>query len=196
MTNAVSVLVLVKGLGLGGAERLIVEQVLAGDPERIRYSVAYVRTDKNHFVPTLEEAGIEVICLGGGLDWPLRLARSIRRNRPDVVHAHSPLPASVSRVLVRSGMAGRGVRMLYTEHNRWDAYRLPTRAANALTMWLDHRTWAVSAEAASSVKPARLRRRVEPVRHGIDLEEIRRRAARPLETDEMVEMSEGESTLR
>lgn len=174
----VHVLLLVKGLGLGGAEKLIVEQVVkgAGDP-RVRYSVAYVRPDKDHFVADLRAAGVETVCLGGSRSpWPLRLAKELRRLRPDVVHSHSPLPAAAARLLVRGRLVPVRAHV-YTEHNRWQAYNPATRALNAATMALDHHGWAVSAEARGSVRPGFLRDRVEVLHHGIDVEGTRRRAA-------------------
>lgn len=167
---AIRVLLLVKGLGLGGAERLLVDQALAADPAEFAYTVAYVRPDKVHFVAALEAAGIPVVALRPGRSraWPLHLARALRQGRPDVVHSHSPLPAAVARILVALGV--RRARHAYTEHNRWAAYRVPTRAVNAATMVLDAQVWAVSSEARDSIRPARLRRRAVPLHHGIDLE--------------------------
>ncbi|CAN5884008.1 glycosyltransferase [soil metagenome] len=173
------VLVVVKGLGLGGAERLLVDQVLAGHGGAVAYTVAHVRSDKTHFTETLERAGVEVVTLGGSAPWPVALARVMRRTRPDVVHSHSPLPAAVARVLVRAGAPGRRRAHVYTEHNRWSAYRRPTRAVNAATMVLDRVVWSVSEEARSSIRPAWLRRRGSALHHGIDLQSVRAAATTP-----------------
>ncbi|CAN5651695.1 glycosyltransferase [soil metagenome] len=160
---------MVKGLGLGGAERLLVDQACAAGPG-MTYSVAYVRPDKTHFVDQLRQAGVQVIALSGtGRPWPIALARLLRSARPDVVHAHSPLVAAVSRLLVRAGLAGRGAVAAYTEHNQWLAYRGPTRLVNAATMPLDAIGWAVSEEARGSIRPAWLRKRQATLHHGIDL---------------------------
>lgn len=171
-----AVLVVIKGLGLGGAERLVVDQVTAPGG-RCRYEVAYLRPDKNHFVPQLRAAGVAVhdVSAESG-PWPLTLLRLLRRRRPAIVHVHSPLPAAFVRILVRLGLTGRRTRIVYTEHNRWSAYRLPTRLVNAVTMLLDHTGFAVSEEARSSIRPARLRRRVETLHHGIDLDALREQA--------------------
>ena len=135
-----------------------------------------VRPDKTHFVGELEAARIDVVALGGGrLPWPGELARLLRRARPDLVHSHSPLPAAVARCLLGAGVGGRRPHV-YTEHNRWQSYRLPTRAVNALTMPIDRRVWAVSEEARRSVRPPRLRDRVVVLHHGIDVAATRRRA--------------------
>lgn len=165
-----SVLVVVKGLGRGGAERLVVEQVRRAGPDGPRYTVAYVRADKDHFVPALRAAGAEVVRIGAGrAPWPVDLVRLVRSRRPDVVHSHSPLPAVVAR------LAGRP--HVYTEHNRWGAYRPPVRVLNGTTMALDRRVWAVSDEARRSVRPARLRARVATLHHGIDVAGVAAAAA-------------------
>ncbi len=57
-TGAVRVLVLVKGLGRGGAERLVVDQVTRRDPsppaERpIEYEVGFIRRDKDQLAGEL-----------------------------------------------------------------------------------------------------------------------------------------------
>ncbi len=169
------VLLVVKGLGLGGAERLLVDQVCAA-PADVRFTVAYIRPDKTHFVARLEAHDAEVMPLrpnGWPVPWPVALARLLRSHRPQVVHAHSPLPAAVSRVLVRLRVAGSGAVPVYTEHNRWSAYRLPTRLLNAATMVLDRQTWTVSDEARSSIAPGRLRARAATLHHGIDLGAVR-----------------------
>lgn len=164
------ILYVVKGLGLGGAERLLVGQVIDAVQRDIACAVAYVRPDKDHFVDALVHSGASVASVGDDRfrPWPLALVRLIRRTQPDVVHSHSPLPAAVARLAVAAGLAGAGAVHVYTEHNRWSSYRRPTRWVNAATMALDGASWAVSAEAQGSVAPARLRRRVTTLHHGID----------------------------
>jgi glycosyltransferase involved in cell wall biosynthesis len=61
--------------------------------------------------------------------------------------------------------------IVYTEHNSWESYSLPTRAANAATYVLDDAHFAVSAAAARSVT-APLRRGLEVLVHGIDIEAV------------------------
>ena len=54
----IRVLWLVKGLGPGGAEQLLVSSARVADHTRFHYSVAFVRPDKTHLVPALESAGV------------------------------------------------------------------------------------------------------------------------------------------
>jgi glycosyltransferase involved in cell wall biosynthesis len=167
----IRVLWLIRGLGRGGAEQLLVQHARVHDRDAFRLAVAYVRADKDHLAPALEAEGVGVIPLTSGF-WPWQLARLLARGDFDIVHAHSPSLAPLARVVGRL----RGRKVVYTEHNRWDPYRWPSRLANALTYPLDHVHYAVSADAASSV-PTLLRRRLGVVTHGIDVEATTARRA-------------------
>jgi len=166
------VLWLVKGLGPGGAERLLVEHAAAGDRERFTYEVAYVLDWKQHLAPELEALGVAAHCLGvtSELDprWAGRLASQLHRGHYDVVHAHSPLVASVARLEARA----LHVPFVYTEHNRWPSYRAETRLANQLTFGLNDAVFAVSDDVRDSVS-ARYRGAVEVLVHGVDVERAR-----------------------
>jgi len=169
------VLSLIKGLGPGGAEHL----VLAMAPhiaETAAVTVAYVVPEKDALVAPLRAAGVEVIRLGeGGWSWLPALRRELGSGRYDIVHAHSPLLAAAARTLVR--IRRRRPAMVTTEHNAWSTFALPTRLANGITAPLDDVTLAVSQQARSSVWWPRTRARTEVLVHGIDLEQVR--SARP-----------------
>jgi hypothetical protein len=143
------VLWLVKGLGPGGAERLLVEHARARDRDELDYEAAYALDWKQHLVSELESLGVRTHCLGvrNELDprWTTRLFSLLRRGRYDVVHAHSPTVASVVRLEARALGARRPV-IVSTEHNRWPSYRAETRGANRITFGLDDATFAVTAD--------------------------------------------------
>lgn len=156
---------LIKGLGPGGAERLLLAQAAHRSPCR-RTIVAFTRADRNHLVEPFRAAGVEVICLSHADDrpgrWLLRLANLLRRERPGVLHVHSPALAAPARLLGTLV----GARLVYTEHNRWADYRRPTRLANALTYPLDDVQFAVSEGVRRTVwRP--LRTRIETLHHGV-----------------------------
>lgn len=162
------VLWLTKGLGRGGAERLLVSAARRLDTERFDVEVAYVLPHKDALAGELRQAGLAVRCLGGpgGRGWARHLARLLRCGRFDIVHTHSPVAAAAARVL-----APHGTRLIHTEHNLWSRYRLPTRLANAITIGRNERVLAVSNSVATSVSPPRwLARslRVDTLIHGID----------------------------
>jgi glycosyltransferase involved in cell wall biosynthesis len=167
------VLWLIKGLGPGGAEQLLVEHASIGDRASVEYEVAYLLPWKRQLVPTLAALGVTAHCLDvrsvADPRWVVRLRRLVRRGRPDVVHIHSPAVATMARPMLR--MLPRRPAVVYTEHNRWPSHRLPTRVANRLTGRLDDATVAVSEAVRSSM--GRAGRHVEVVRHGVDLERVR-----------------------
>lgn len=165
------ILLIGRGLGPGGMERLLVAQAQYRDRDRFDYAVAYVTPEKNHLVGEIKELGVRVHPLGEGrVPWPVQVIAHIRRERYDVVHTHSPLVAAIVRVAART-MRGRP-RIVYTEHNSWGAYSAPTRRANELTYRLDDAQIAVSRAAWESVPP-RLRSRLTVIDHGIDVDAVR-----------------------
>jgi glycosyltransferase involved in cell wall biosynthesis len=178
------VLHVVKGLGPGGAERLLCSAAAVRNRDAFEYDVAYVLPWKNHVVPDLVGQGVKVHCVGGGSGpdsvartmadprWAGRFAKLVRAGGYDIIHVHSPLMAGVVRPVVRSLGRGRP-KLVSTEHNGWGTYALPTRLANGLTYRLDDARFAVSEEVRDSVSP-RLRTRVEVAVHGVPLEQVRR----------------------
>ncbi|MCU1497336.1 MAG: glycosyltransferase [Acidimicrobiales bacterium] len=176
--TAIGVLWLIRGLGPGGAERLLVAHACAGSAD-FRYEVAYQVAEKDQLVGELEAAGVVVHRLAGPT-WPLALRRLAAERHIDVVHSHSPVMAVGARLAFRVLPGRDRPRLVYTEHNRWEAYRPLTRYANAATFALDHETLAVSEEARGSVSD-RLRGRVETVHHGIDAASVRAAAGDRLE---------------
>jgi glycosyltransferase involved in cell wall biosynthesis len=157
-------------------EQLLVNHARFGDRERFEYHAAFLLPQKDQMVGQLEDLGVSCHCLDAPSDanigWWRRLRRLLRDLRTDVIHVHSPTPAVAARLVARSCRPRPAI--VYTEHNNWGAYRRATRVANALTYPLDDRQVAVSAAAFDSV-PVPLRRRLEVLHHGVDLDDVRRR---------------------
>ncbi len=164
----VRVLWLIKGLGPGGAEQLLLSTARVADHDRFAYHAAYVRPDKDQLVTRLARSGVSATLLGGGrlgpLSWPWRLRQFI--SGFDVVHAHSPLVAGVARVAARTLPTTRRPSTVSTEHNVWANFSWPTRILNAVTAGLDERRWAVSEEVRRSMW-RRLRPDTHVLVHGI-----------------------------
>lgn len=170
MGRPLRVLWLVKGLGRGGAEQLLVSAARYHDPERVTLHAAYVLAHKDHLVDDLRAAGVTVHCLAGGWPgrgWVPRLRRLVADGAFDVVHTHSPVPATAARLL-----APRRTRMVHTEHNVWARYRTATRLANAVTLHRNAAVLGVSEGVTASVRPLSLPGRPAPavrtLLHGID----------------------------
>src|SRR5262245_59345010 len=134
VTTTLRVLHLIKGLGRGGAERLVVDQVTLGDRADIAYEVAYLLPWKDAFVDDLASLA-PVHCLGArgayDLRWVRRFTRLVRERQIDVVHIHSPYVAGIARLALRARRSP--VRTAYTMHNRAESHRW-------LSRWLDSHT--------------------------------------------------------
>ncbi|MEI6401957.1 MAG: glycosyltransferase [Actinomycetota bacterium] len=169
----VRVLWLIKGLGHGGAESLLVSLAEGADPDLVSYEAAYVLSHKRQLAPALRDAGVPVTDLGSrrgfGPAWLWRLRQLLKRGRFDVVHVHSPYVAGLAR-LVALTVRSRP-RLMSTEHNSWQMYRKPTRLLNQLTFRLDDAHIAVSNRALRSI-PERLRKNCEVIVYGVHIDQI------------------------
>ena len=116
------VMLLIKGLGRGGAEQLVVNAAEHGDASRFDYHVAYLLPSKTAFVPNLRALGIPTVCLDGarGFTWLVRLSRLIRDRDIDVVHIHSPYVAALVRGFLRGTQP-----IVATEHNGFSESIVP-----------------------------------------------------------------------
>jgi glycosyltransferase involved in cell wall biosynthesis len=172
----IRILWLIKGLGPGGAEQLLVNQARVRDRDRFTVDAAYLVPWKHHLVPDLERTGVRVECLDSprnvDLRWLARLHRRLRDQPVDVLHVHSPLVAAFTRVALRTIPRRRRPAQVYTEHNRWPRHSRATRLLNRLTYPLDDVSIAVSEDVRASI-PSRLARRTEMLVHGVDVAALR-----------------------
>ncbi len=143
-----TVVVAIKGLGLGGAEKLIVEGSRFWDRTRFDYRVAYALPWKDQLVEPLREQDIEVRCFGSQRGMTpasaLRFARLVRNLGASLVHAHLPSMGAVARLTSR-------VPVVYTEHNIAASYRRPARLANRVTYSRNAAVISVSDAVAASI---------------------------------------------
>ncbi len=146
-----TVLVLIKGLGIGGAERLIADGAAFWDRERFDYRVAYLLPWKDQVVPDLEALDVPVRCLGTAKGmrpaWIRNFRALLREWDVDLVHVHSPSVAAQARLVTG------GIPLVYTEHNVVGSYRLPTRLANKATYRRNDAVIAVSDAVGESLIP-------------------------------------------
>ncbi len=157
--SRIHVLHVIKGLGLGGAERLLEHGQRHVDRDRFRLSYVYFLPDKDALAGRLRDLGGEVTLLraAGPLSLALSsgpLARHARSLAANLIHGHLPVSGVVAR------LAGRraGVPVIYTEHSQHARHRLLTRWANRGTWGLQQHVVAVS-EAVERSIPRRIRRR-------------------------------------
>src|SRR5581483_6690065 len=154
----IRVLWVTKGLGPGGAERLLVSFARKTDRRRFEIRAAYLLPWKAHLVGELAALGVSAECLDGRLEadlrWLRRLRALVREARIDVVHVHSPLVAAFARPALWALPRRDRPALMGTEHNVWSSHHPLMRSANRLTL------------------PLRLASRTEVVIHGVDVEAI------------------------
>jgi glycosyltransferase involved in cell wall biosynthesis len=170
------VLHLIKGLGRGGAEQLLVDAVRHLDRDRRRYEVAYLLPWKDALVGELRSQGVAVHSLdgGSGTAWLGRLRRLARGRGIGLIHTHSPYPAIGARTAV-------GAHHVYTEHNVWQRYHRATYWGNLLTFFRNDHVFAVSDQVRASIRyPSGLGLMtmppVETLYHGLDMARLQERA--------------------
>jgi len=143
---------LIKGLGRGGAEKLLIDGLKCRDQE-FTYGYGYFLPWKDALVHDLKELGAEVVCFHkrtpAGIMLSYReIARFFQSWKPDLLHCHLPLAGIAGRLAARKSQ----LPVVYTEHNLFERYHPMTRFANLWTWsWQDH-VVAVSGEVADSIR--------------------------------------------
>jgi glycosyltransferase involved in cell wall biosynthesis len=166
------VLWIIKGLGRGGAERLLESSIPYFNRTVYDYEVVYFLPHKNDVVPVLKQANIPVFCVN--IKFPLdilglwRLQSLLRERRPDILHIHLPYAGILGRVAGR--MAGVK-NIVYTEHNIMEKYHPLTRLFNLATYSMNNIAIAVSEEVKHSMERYRLSKHTRHIviKNGIDL---------------------------
>jgi glycosyltransferase involved in cell wall biosynthesis len=166
------VLLVIKCLGYGGAERLLVDTVAAADRQRIHYEVAYVLRSQDALVPALVAGGTPVHPLGAARDadprWLLVLRRVLVEGRYDVVHFHLAYAAALGQLVVASLPRSTRPGLVYTEHQLWGRTPLVLKGLMHASMGRREQVVTVS-QASQDSLPPRMRDRATMVVHGVDL---------------------------
>ncbi len=168
----VRVLLVIKCLGYGGAERLLVDTVATSDRASFDCEVAYVLDAEDGLVPAIRDGGTTVHPLGAGgnadLRWMLRLRALLDEGSFDIVHFHLPYTAALGRLVVLTLPRARRPAVVYTEHSLWNKAAVVIRGLNRAGIGLDQSLIVVS-EAAHQALPPALRDRARVVVHGLDV---------------------------
>lgn len=130
-TSKPRILVMVKGLGLGGMERLLSESIPYLSTDRFDYEVAYFTPWKDDVVPVFVDAGLTVHCLEITNDVSVtalgKVRSLIRKGEYEIVHTHSPMPSAFARV------GSPRTKIVHTEHSLPASRNRLTRFANRVT---------------------------------------------------------------
>jgi glycosyltransferase involved in cell wall biosynthesis len=166
------VLLVIKCLGYGGAERLVVDMVATADRARFSVDVAYVLKEQDALVPTIRAGGTLVHSLGAvhnaDLRWMAALRRLLARGRYDVVHFHLPYAAAFGQLVVASLSRSSRPGLVYTEHSLWGHANPVNRVLLRGSMGSREQLVAVS-QASYDALPKSLQQRATTVVHGVDL---------------------------
>ena len=170
------VLVLIKGLGKGGAEQLLVSALPYLNYEKFSYEVAYLLPHKDALLREIENAGVRVHCLGGIRmgRWIGDLRMLVKERRVDLLHAHLPYTGMGARLAF---LRSRHPQVVYTEHGPWRFYRRSTYLGNLGTFGRNDHVFAVSEDVRRSIRyPAAARfiqmPPVETLYQGIDFSRL------------------------
>lgn len=169
------ILHIIKSLGRGGAERLLVSTIRMHSKE-FEFDVIFFLSKRNQLQKDLEALGCRVTCLNSSNIFQIllklpALSGIIKKQHYDLIHAHLPWAGIMAR------MAGKitDVPVVYTEHNIFRHYNQVTRFFSKLTFSWQACVIAVSDEVASVVlevvKPAV---RVKTIRNGVDTMEFKK----------------------
>ena len=141
------VLILIKGLGIGGAEKLISEGARYWDRDRFDYSVAYVLPWKDQLVGEIERLGIDVELIGSDRGSP-------RPSCLDCVTSYggeASIWSMPTYPLWGSWPGSPRPSRSYIPSTTWPSRIGPYRWANRLTYGRNRAVMAVSGAVAASV---------------------------------------------
>lgn len=176
MAGRRKVLWLIKGLGAGGAEKLLSMSLPYLDRDTFDYQVVYLFKNMIDLVPEFERQGIPVSCLNMGKAYDLRvvfkLFHLLRERKIDILHTHLPYTGIVGRpAAILAGVKA----IVSTEHGLMESYHRLTRLGSVLTYPLNHATIAVSQAVARSILRCKTTRpeTIHVVYNAIDLGDLK-----------------------
>jgi glycosyltransferase involved in cell wall biosynthesis len=145
-------LIFIKGLGLGGAEHQVVQIARFMRSRGYHVRVFYLLPHAADLESALQALGVSVNCVGKGpgpwwLNYPWRTWLELSQYKPQLVHAHLPIPG----VICRFFKLFFKYRLLYTEHNVWERLHLLSRVVHRATWVFDDIAISCSQAVADSV---------------------------------------------
>jgi glycosyltransferase involved in cell wall biosynthesis len=175
VTDVERILLVSKGLDIGGIERIVVDLAVGLTRRGVEAHVAVVNDQRLGLTAALEHHHVPLHRLGGSdrVGWGAarRLARLVADPSFDAVHVHGPVPSVIARV-------APGARPVVTTlHTVWPGLHPVTRLALRSTARGDAATLAVSAAVVASM-PARLAEHTSVLPHGVDMEQVAEALAR------------------
>jgi glycosyltransferase involved in cell wall biosynthesis len=168
----IKVLHIIKSLGRGGAEMLLLETLKLHDKNAFDFHYIYFLPWKDQMADSLRNEGSPVTCIFAKNNISLLLKYNkvisyIRKNQIDIIHAHLPWAGIVARLVGQK----IGIPVIYTEHNKQERYHIATRLMNLATMNMLSCVIAVSTDVADSIikyKKLGLKPKLQIVPNGVN----------------------------
>ncbi|MBN9299334.1 MAG: glycosyltransferase [Filimonas sp.] len=135
----IRVLHIIKSLGRGGAEMLLPETLTLHNKDKFEFHYIYFLPWKDQVVGQIKDSGGTVTCIPASNNIKIilstrKVAAYIKKNKIKIVHCHLPWAGIVGRLSSKL----TSVKVLYTEHNKWERYHALTYKLNKLTFpWQD-----------------------------------------------------------
>jgi len=151
-TNSIPVLHLIKSLGRGGAETLLVETLTAHNKNIFTFHYIFFLPWKNQLVAELELAGGIVSNSPAINNLSIifkfnEIFRYIKQNNIQIIHCHLPWAGFLGRLIHYK----TGIPVIYSEHNKQERYHFLTRFINKLTFNAQSLAIAVSNDVKTSI---------------------------------------------
>jgi glycosyltransferase involved in cell wall biosynthesis len=176
MNRRWKVLWLIKGLEMGGAEKMLTMSLPYLDRDTFDYQVVCLFNHSKDLLPEFERHGIPVSCFYLKKPYDLRVVfkvfQLLRKQEIDILHTHLPYSGIVGRL--GALLAGTKI-IISTEHGLMESYHPLTRLGNILTLPLNHATIAVSQAAARSVLRYKIIRpeKIQVIYNAIDIASLK-----------------------
>jgi L-malate glycosyltransferase len=175
-TNPIPVLHLIKSLGRGGAETLLVETLSTHNKEKFIFHYIFFLPWKNQLVAELE------LMDGIVSNFPAvnnlriifqfkKLICYIKHHNIQIIHCHLPWAGFLGRLIHYKS----GIPVIYSEHNKQERYHFLTRFINTLTFNAQSLAIAVSNDVKTSIQNyIQPKIPVKTIFNGINTEKYRR----------------------
>jgi len=145
------ILLVCKGLSMGGAERLLLQTIRYMQQADCTFFLLNIDPKHEELKEDIEKLNVRIMPLPFYSAFsPLRLHRAVhyvKANKINLIHAHLPMAGVFARIIGKL----TSIPVVYTEHSIVGNYRPITRMANRLTYHLNAITIAVSDAVRESI---------------------------------------------
>jgi glycosyltransferase involved in cell wall biosynthesis len=147
------VLHIIKSLGRGGAEMLLLETLKSHRKDKFEFHYIYFLPWKNQLEAELIQHGGRVTCVPASNNLKILfkarwIEKYVKANNIQLVHCHLPWAGFVGRLVYKL----TAIPVIYTEHNKQERYHFITKILNKLTFNWQQIAIAVSADVATSIQ--------------------------------------------